>query len=120
MPLIVDKELDNRKKALKFISFIAMMKKSSKVEDPKKEAKLFADLAAAHDVPVRTVSGFAYNGKHFVFHTWNELFIGNAWLEVDTVYNSYFEDGKNLRIVVGGNLEAMAKLVGKIKIELVK
>lgn len=84
-------------------------------------AYLLAALARALGIPARIVNGIAYSEAHggFLYHTWNELWIGRGWRPVDATFGQAHADATHLKLVEGeapAELLPLATLVGRIRV----
>lgn len=87
-------------------------------------ALLFTALARAAGVPTRVVSGIVYSADHrgFLYHTWVECCIGEAWVSVDPVFGQERSDATHLKIVEGESPEdllPLAGLIGRVRAEII-
>ena len=77
-------------------------------------ATLFSALARSVGIPVRYVTGYAYNDQlgGWLGHTWNEAYVGEwipidaTWFEVGTLDALHIEAGKYAEISRGTSLSA--------------
>jgi hypothetical protein len=85
-------------------------------------ARLYTALARAAGIPTRFVSGLVYQeGKGFLYHSWTESLLGDAWVAVDPTYNQLPADPTHIKFFEGSGQEDMAPIiaiVGKIRIAL--
>lgn len=86
-------------------------------------AFLFAALARALGIPTRVVNGVVYSSQHggFLYHAWNESWIGDGWVSVDTTLDQRPADATHIKLVYGENaadLVALAGWVGKMQIRV--
>jgi hypothetical protein len=88
--------------------------------DCNEHAVLFAALARAVGLPARVVSGVVYLDGAFLYHAWNEVWLGEGWVSVDTAFDQMPADATHIKLVEGGP-EAHAELmslVGSLSIEI--
>ncbi len=84
-------------------------------------AYLLAALARASGIPARIVNGIAYSEAHrgFLYHTWNELWIGGGWRPVDATFGQAHADATHLKLLEGeaaADLMPLAGLIGRIRV----
>jgi hypothetical protein len=88
--------------------------------DCNEHAVLFAALARAAGIPARVVAGVVYADGAFLYHAWNEVWLGTEWLSVDPTFDQSPADATHIKLVEGGP-EAHATLlpvIGSLGIEL--
>ena len=49
-------------------------------------ACLYVAMCRAVDIDVRMITGEGFNGVSWVSHAWNQVFVGNKWINVDTTF----------------------------------
>ncbi len=86
-------------------------------------AFLYAALARSLGIPTRVVNGVVYSEEHggFLFHAWNESWVGDGWVAVDTTFDQLPADATHIKLVYGENvadLVALAGWVGKMQIRV--
>jgi len=86
-------------------------------------AFLFAALARALGIPTRVVNGVVYSEAHggFLYHAWNESWVGDGWVAVDTTFDQLPADATHIKLVYGenpGDLVALAGWVGAMRIRV--
>jgi hypothetical protein len=81
--------------------------------DCNEHAVLFAALARAAGLPARVVAGVVYADGAFLYHAWDEVWIGSGWLTVDAAFDQSPADATHVKLVEGGP-ETHAALVGVI------
>jgi hypothetical protein len=84
-------------------------------------AYLLAALARASGIPARIVNGIAYSEAHrgFLYHTWNELWLGGGWRPVDATFGQAHADATHLKLLEGeaaADLMPLAGLIGRIRV----
>jgi hypothetical protein len=83
-------------------------------------ARLYTALARAAGIPTRFVSGLVYQeGKGFLYHSWTESLLGDAWIAVDPTYNQLPADPTHIKFFEGSAQEDMAPIIaiiGRIRI----
>ncbi len=89
--------------------------------DCNEHAVLFAALARSIGLPARVVAGLVYVDGAFLYHAWNEVWLGEAWISVDPTFDQMPADATHIKFVEGGP-EAHASLIpllGRLRIEVV-
>jgi len=83
-------------------------------------ARLYTALARAAGIPTRFVSGLVYQeGKGFLYHSWTESLLGDAWVAVDPTYGQLPADPTHIKFFEGSNRDDMAPIItiiGRIRI----
>lgn len=83
-------------------------------------ARLYTALARAAGIPTRFVSGLVYReGKGFLYHSWTESLLGDAWVAVDPTYNQLPADPTHIKFFEGSDPEDMTPIItiiGRIRI----
>ena len=80
--------------------------------DCNEHAVLFAALARAVGLPARVVAGVVYADGAFLYHAWNEVWIGTGWLSVDPAFDQMPADATHVKLIEGGP-ETHAALVAR-------
>jgi transglutaminase-like putative cysteine protease len=87
-------------------------------------ARLYTALARAAGIPTRFVSGLVYQeGKGFLYHSWTESLLGDAWVAVDPTYSQLPADPTHIKFFEGSDQEDMAPIVailGRIRITVLE
>lgn len=86
-------------------------------------AYLYAALARSLGIPTRVVNGVAYSADHegFLYHAWNESWVGDGWVAVDTTFDQLPADATHIKLVYGesvADLVTLAGWVGKMQIRV--
>jgi len=86
-------------------------------------AFLYAALARSLGIPTRVVNGVVYSAEHggFLYHAWNESWVGDGWVAVDTTFDQLPADATHIKLVYGesvADLVALAGWVGKMQIRV--
>ncbi|MBN1799698.1 MAG: transglutaminase domain-containing protein [Spirochaetales bacterium] len=118
--------LQNNIKPSYRMSFLSAQEVLEKREgDCTEFAVLFAALARASGIPARINIGLVYYDNQFVFHAWNEVFVGQ-WVAIDAALYQFEVDATHL-IIYSGDLahtnELYVKMIcimGKMKLEIVE
>ena len=83
-------------------------------------ARLYTALARAAGIPTRFVSGLVYQeGKGFLYHSWTESLLGDAWVAVDPTYSQLPADPTHIKFFEGSTQDDMAPIIaiiGRIRI----
>jgi hypothetical protein len=87
-------------------------------------ALLYAALCRAAGIPTRVVNGIVYSGEHqgFLYHTWAESCLGDAWISVDPTFSQIRVDATHLKVVEGENpaeIMPLAGMVGRVRARIV-
>lgn len=88
--------------------------------DCNEHAVLFAALARAVGLPARVVAGVVYLDGAFLYHAWNEVWLGNGWVSVDTALDQMPADATHIKLLEGGpeTHATLAAVVGRLSIEI--
>lgn len=88
--------------------------------DCNEHAVLYAALARAVGLPARVVAGLVYQNGAFLYHAWNEVWLGDDWLTVDAIFDQMPVDVTHIKLVVGGpeTHAALVPLIGKLSIRV--
>ena len=83
-------------------------------------ARLYTALARAAGIPTRFVSGLVYQeGKGFLYHSWAESLLGDAWVAVDPTYGQLPADPTHIKFFEGssqGDMAPIIAIIGRIRI----
>jgi len=84
-------------------------------------AFLYAALARSLGIPTRVVNGVVYSAEHdgFLYHAWNESWVGDGWIAVDTTFDQLPADATHIKLVYGesvADLVALAGWIGNMRI----
>ncbi|MGB9879719.1 MAG: transglutaminase domain-containing protein, partial [Anaerolineae bacterium] len=109
-----------------FLSALDVLK--TKEGDCTEHAVLLAALARASSIPSRVAVGLVYHRDAFYYHMWTELLIDRCWIGFDAtrgnggIHAGYIKFGHDS--LAGsdalGAFLPLTKLLGQIKIEIVK
>jgi hypothetical protein len=87
-------------------------------------ARLYTALARAAGIPTRFVSGLVYQeGKGFLYHSWTESLLGDAWVAVDPTFNQLPADPTHIKFFEGSTQDDMAPIIaiiGRIRITVLE
>ena len=87
-------------------------------------ARLYTALARAAGIPTRFVSGLVYQeGKGFLYHSWTESLLGDAWVAVDPTYSQLPADPTHIKFFEGSAQDDMAPIIaiiGRIRIAVLE
>jgi hypothetical protein len=88
--------------------------------DCNEHAVLYAALARAVGLPARVVAGLVYQNDAFLYHAWNEVWLGNGWVTVDAIFDQMPVDVTHIKLVEGGpeTHAALVPLIGKLSIRV--
>ena len=88
--------------------------------DCNEHAVLFAALARAAGLPTRVVAGLVYQDGAFLYHAWNEVWIGSGWVSVDATFDQLPADVTHIKLVEGGpeTHAALVPLIGQVSIRI--
>jgi Transglutaminase-like superfamily len=89
--------------------------------DCNEHAVLYAALARAAGLPARVIAGVVYLDGAFLYHAWNEVWLGGGWLSVDAALDQLPADATHIKLLSGGPEAhaALAAVVGRLSIEIV-
>jgi hypothetical protein len=89
--------------------------------DCNEHAVLYAALARAVGLPARVVAGVVYADGAFLYHAWDEVWLGERWVTVDPTFNQLPADATHIKLVVGGpdTHTALVPLIGHLGIDLI-
>jgi hypothetical protein len=104
-------------------SFSALDVLRTRAAECQGHAFLYAALARALGIPTRVVNGVVYSPEYdgFLFHAWNESWVGDGWVAVDTTFDQRPADATHIKLVYGENvadLVSLAGWVGKMQIRV--
>lgn len=82
---------------------------------------LFAALARSLGIPTRVVNGVVYSEAYggFLYHTWVESQLEEAWLPIDPTFGQVSADATHLKLLEGetwSDLMPLVDIVGRVKI----
>jgi hypothetical protein len=88
--------------------------------DCNEHAVLFAALARATGLPARVVAGLVYADGAFLYHAWNEVWIGSGWLSADAALDQIPVDATHVKLVEGGPEKhaALIPVIGRLTIDV--
>lgn len=88
--------------------------------DCNEHAALYAALARAAGLPARVVGGVVYSDGAFLYHAWNEVWLGNGWVTVDATFDQMPADATHLKLVDDGmNVDGLMRVIGRLSVEIV-
>lgn len=87
--------------------------------DCNEHAVLFAALARAAGLPARVVAGVVYADRAFLYHAWDEVWLGAGWMSVDPAFDQMPADATHIKLIEGGpeTHAALVSVIGKLSIE---
>jgi hypothetical protein len=88
--------------------------------DCNEHAVLFAALARAVGLPARVVAGLVYADGAFLYHAWDEVWLGERWVSVDAAFDQMPVDATHIKLVEGGpeTHAALVPIIGRLAIDL--
>lgn len=88
--------------------------------DCNEHAVLFAALARAVGLPARIVAGLVYSDEVFLYHAWNEVWLGNGWVSVDPTFDQMPVDATHIKLVEGGPEvhDRLLRVIGRLGIDV--
>jgi hypothetical protein len=88
--------------------------------DCNEHAVLLAALARAGGLPARVVAGVVDLDGAFLYHAWNEVWLGDGWVSVDAALDQLPADATHIKLLTGGpeTHATLAAVVGRISIEV--
>ncbi len=89
--------------------------------DCNEHAVLYAGLARAAGLPSRVVAGVVYAQGVFLYHAWNEVWLGRQWVSVDPAFDQMPADATHIKLLEGEPDQhiALVPIIGKLSIEVV-
>jgi hypothetical protein len=89
--------------------------------DCNEHAVLFAALARALGIPTRVVAGTVYVDGALLYHAWNEVWLGDAWVSLDTTMDQMPVDASHLKLLEGGpeTHAGLLPLLGKLSVDVI-
>ncbi len=69
--------------------------------DCNEHAVLFAGLARAAGLPTRIEAGVVYAEGVFLYHAWNEVWLGKKWVSVDAAFDQMPADATHIKLIEG-------------------
>ena len=105
--------------------FSALDALQSKRAECQGQTYLYAALARAAGIPTRVANGLVYSPEHegFLYHTWAESLVDDAWQAVDPTFDQRSADATHLALVYGETLADLLPLVewvGKTRIRVLE
>lgn len=90
--------------------------------DCNEHAVLFAALARAAGLPARIVAGMVYTGGVFLYHAWNEVWLGDGWVSVDATFDQMPADATHIKLVEGGpeRHAELLQVIGRVSIDVAR
>jgi hypothetical protein len=88
--------------------------------DCNEHAVLFAALARAVGLPARVVAGVVYANGAFLYHAWDEVWLGGGWLSVDPAFDQMPADATHVKLIEGGpeTHAGLVSVIGKLSIDI--
>lgn len=87
--------------------------------DCNEHAVLFAALARAIGLPARVVAGVVYADGAFLYHAWDEVWLGGGWVSVDAAFDQMPADATHVKLVEGGpeTHASLVTVIGKLSLD---
>lgn len=84
---------------------------------------LYTALARALGLPTRMVHGLVYSEalEGFLYHSWAETRVGDAWLPVDATLGQLGVDATHIKLIEGedpADLVPLVDMIGKLRLEI--
>jgi len=88
--------------------------------DCNEHAILFAALARAAGIPTRVVAGVVYANGSFLYHAWDDVWLGAGWVSVDPTFDQMPADATHVKLIEGGpqTHSALLGVIGKLSIDV--
>jgi hypothetical protein len=88
--------------------------------DCNEHAVLWAALARACGLPARVVAGAVYANGVFLYHAWDEAWLGSSWVSVDPAFDQMPADATHIKLIEGGpEMHAnLITIIGRLGIEV--
>jgi len=88
--------------------------------DCNEHAVLFAALARAVGLPARVVAGLVYADGVFLYHAWDEVWLGEQWVSVDPAFDQMPVDATHIKLVEGGPEAhaALVPIIGRLQLDV--
>lgn len=88
--------------------------------DCNEHAVLFAALARAAGIPTRVVAGAVYLDGAFLYHAWNEVWLGHDWVSLDPTFDQMPADATHLKLIEGGpeSHDSILRVVGRLSVRV--
>ncbi len=89
--------------------------------DCNEHAVLYAALARAAGLPARVVAGTVYVDGVFLYHAWNEVWLGQGWVSVDPTFDQMPADATHIKLIEGGPEvhAALVPILGRLSISVI-
>jgi len=90
--------------------------------DCNEHAVLFAALARAAGIPTRVVAGIVYADGGFLYHAWNEVWLGQGWVTVDATFDQFPADATHVKLVEGGPEvhDRLLQVIGRLSVDVLR
>lgn len=88
--------------------------------DCNEHAVLFAALARAIGLPARIAAGIVYADGVFLYHAWNEVWLGRQWVSVDAAFDQMPADATHVKLIAGepDRHVDLVPVIGKLTIDV--
>jgi hypothetical protein len=89
----------------------------SKRGDCNEFSVLFAALSRSIGIPARIALGLVYHRGAFYYHAWNEVYLKNNWIPVDSIFNQFPADATHIKLITTDSFLAfdVLKYLTKLK-----
>lgn len=110
----IKKKLRDRSSALEVLN--------SKEGECEAHAMLVSALLRSIGIPTKIVGGIVYSqeNKGFLYHAWNEVYLDGFFIPVDATFGQFPADITHIKLTEEENMEDIAVLIGKLKINILK
>jgi len=92
------------------------------VGDCNEHAVLYAGLARASGLPARVIAGIVYAEGVFLYHAWNEVWLGSGWVSVDAAFDQMPVDATHIKLLTGEPDQhlGLVPVIGKLSIDVIE
>ncbi len=89
--------------------------------DCNEHAVLFAGLGRAAGLPTRIVAGLVYMEGVFLYHAWNEVWLGDGWVSVDAALDQMPADVTHIKFIEGepDRHAELVPLIGRLSLDYI-
>lgn len=110
----IKKRLRDRSSALEVLN--------TKEGECEAHSMLTAALLRSIGIPAKVVGGITYSKENqgFLYHAWNEVYLNGYFVPVDSTFGQFPADATHIKLTEEENMEDIATLIGKLKIEIIK
>ena len=88
--------------------------------DCNEHSVLYAALARAAGLPTRVAAGIVYLDGAFLYHAWNEVWLGERWVAVDPTFDQFPADATHIKLVEGGPEvhDRLLQVIGRLSVDI--